>query len=201
MKTNTLTRRGLARLAGPRRCRHTKFQRIEGEERIKVLASHRHQRKLRRGEHRANRFQIVLRQVDQPIDIDALTQSFETGFPNYFGPQRFGRHNLDDALLAESSSRPARCAPCQPPAKRLASIRAAKVFNELWLHGWRTAVGKPALQAMLLVSVACRRTMPWGRCGDGAANPVLERRCNANNAALNDQTPDNSQSQGRCVKR
>lgn len=69
-----------------------------GDERIKVLASHRHHRKLRRGEHQGNRFRIVLRELDAAVDCQALANKVKAGFPNYFGPQRFGRHNLADAL-------------------------------------------------------------------------------------------------------
>ena len=70
----------------------------EGDEQIEVLAAHRHQRKLRRGEHQANRFRIVLRDLPRAIDTELLAAQFARGFPNYFGPQRFGRHNLGDAL-------------------------------------------------------------------------------------------------------
>ncbi len=70
----------------------------EGNEQIEVLAAHRHQRKLRRGEHQANRFRIVLRDLPRAIDTELLAVQFAQGFPNYFGPQRFGRHNLGDAL-------------------------------------------------------------------------------------------------------
>ena len=70
----------------------------QGDEQIKVLASHRHHRKLRRGEHQGNRFRITLREPDSAIDCQALPKQIQAGFPNYFGPQRFGRHNLGDAL-------------------------------------------------------------------------------------------------------
>lgn len=70
----------------------------QGEEQIKVLASHLHHRKLRRGEHQGNRFRVVLRELDATIDCQALANNVKAGFPNYFGPQRFGRHNLADAL-------------------------------------------------------------------------------------------------------
>lgn len=70
----------------------------QGDEQIKILASHRHHRKLRRGEHHGNRFRIVLRGLNASIDCQTLAQQVKAGFPNYFGPQRFGRHNLADAL-------------------------------------------------------------------------------------------------------
>ncbi|HEX5676661.1 MAG TPA: tRNA pseudouridine(13) synthase TruD [Alcanivorax sp.] len=53
----------------------------------------RHRRKLNRGTHRGNRFEIVLRELDG--DRDALERTLQTlaecGVPNYFGEQRFGR--------------------------------------------------------------------------------------------------------------
>ena len=67
---------------------------------LEVLESHRHQRKLRRGELAGNRFDIVIRQVEA---IDELFERLELlkvrGAPNYFGTQRFGRTNIADASL------------------------------------------------------------------------------------------------------
>ncbi|RBP31013.1 tRNA pseudouridine13 synthase [Marinobacter pelagius] len=73
----------------------------------RVLASARAPRKLRRGEHSANRFAIVLRNVEgSKAEIDeALDRLGEQGAPNYFGPQRFGHDggNLDRALKMDPS--------------------------------------------------------------------------------------------------
>lgn len=59
---------------------------------LRVLNSTRHKQKLRRGEHRCNRFSIWLRDVtaDQAELDRRLTLIAEHGVPNYFGPQRFG---------------------------------------------------------------------------------------------------------------
>ena len=61
---------------------------------VRVLDVQRHNKKLRRGAHRANRFSIVLR-ADGAVDPDALRARIdevrELGVPNYFGEQRFGR--------------------------------------------------------------------------------------------------------------
>ena len=67
---------------------------------IELLASGRHNRKLRRGEHAANRFQIRLRNCTAiRADLEhRLARIAETGVPNYFGEQRFGR---DGNNLAE----------------------------------------------------------------------------------------------------
>ncbi len=67
----------------------------------RVIAITRHQRKLRRGGHRANRFVIRLR--DCQFDAEAAESRWREiesrGVPNYFGPQRFG-HDGDNVELA-----------------------------------------------------------------------------------------------------
>ena len=76
----------------------SRLNQTEGDQEIEVLHCRRDGKKLRRGEHQANRFSIVMRDVGAEIDQAQLQCRLESGFPNYFGPQRFGRHNLDDAL-------------------------------------------------------------------------------------------------------
>lgn len=72
------------------------------QEQISILLQKRHQKKIRRGVHRANRFQIRLRSLSYDgrdseegkckIDLQ-LEKIQQCGFPNYFGEQRFGRDN------------------------------------------------------------------------------------------------------------
>ena len=62
----------------------------------------RHQSKLRRGEIKANEFRVLLyfdAETDRERIDDRLAKVRSEGFPNYFGPQRFGRglHNLKRA--------------------------------------------------------------------------------------------------------
>jgi tRNA pseudouridine13 synthase len=59
----------------------------------RVLSADRHGRKLRPGSHRANRFVLVLRDLDGAVAAidERLRLIGEQGVPNYFGPQRFGR--------------------------------------------------------------------------------------------------------------
>jgi tRNA pseudouridine13 synthase len=69
---------------------------------FRVVSSARHHRKLRRGSHAENLFRIVIRSLHDPGQ--ELEQRLETiaanGFPNYFGPQRFG-HGGNNLLRAE----------------------------------------------------------------------------------------------------
>jgi tRNA pseudouridine13 synthase len=59
---------------------------------IEILQAHRHGRKLQRGALRGNRFQILLRELSGGMDAlpERLVAVARDGFPNYFGPQRFG---------------------------------------------------------------------------------------------------------------
>lgn len=70
-------------------------------ERWPVLGATRHPRKLRRGDHDGNRFELVLSGVegDQGAIEAGLRRLQAEGCPNYYGPQRFGWQggNLDQA--------------------------------------------------------------------------------------------------------
>jgi len=65
---------------------------------FQVIASARQRRKLRRGAHKANDFEIVVRdlEIDQSLIAERLARIASEGVPNYFGEQRFGHddHNL-----------------------------------------------------------------------------------------------------------
>ena len=69
---------------------------------VEILQRVRHQKKLRSGTHRANRFEIRLR--DCRLELDDMRRRCEEverhGVPNYFGAQRFGRNgdNLRQVL-------------------------------------------------------------------------------------------------------
>ena len=100
---------------------------VEG---VRLLDQQRHNRKLRRGAHQANRFRIVLRGVLP--DAGALNERLEMinvlGVPNYFGEQRFGRGGSNTAL-ADAWSRGKRL----PRHKRSMAISAARsfIFNQI----------------------------------------------------------------------
>ncbi|WP_109340989.1 tRNA pseudouridine(13) synthase TruD [Saliniradius amylolyticus] len=63
---------------------------IEGVRIVRVL---RHHKKLRTGTHKCNRFELWLRDIDRPESVEQRLAWILQGVPNYYGPQRFGRHN------------------------------------------------------------------------------------------------------------
>lgn len=78
---------------------------VEG---VELLEHDRHQRKLKRGAHRGNKFRIALRGDEVSQHEIALTERLqaiaEQGVPNYFGEQRFGHDGgniqLGQAVIA-----------------------------------------------------------------------------------------------------
>lgn len=77
---------------------------------LRVLRAERHSKKMRRGTHRSNYFQITLRDVYG--DIDALHSRIalirEKGVPNYFGEQRFGREGRTFELAKRAAEQRSR---------------------------------------------------------------------------------------------
>lgn len=117
---------------------------IEWPEGLSLVRATRHDRKLRRGIHRGNRFMIRLREVEaprRPVD-EALGRIARLGFPNYFGEQRFGRDkgNVDRARerLASGKFRASRNAVESIEISALRSmlfneLLASRVRDETWL--------------------------------------------------------------------
>lgn len=67
---------------------------------IQILETARHNRKLRPGDLIGNDFEITLSEVTDADDVESrIKQVIESGVPNYFGAQRFGRDgsNLSEA--------------------------------------------------------------------------------------------------------
>ncbi|WP_206483847.1 tRNA pseudouridine(13) synthase TruD [Thalassotalea sp. G2M2-11] len=97
---------------------------------VEVLASTRHNKKLRIGALSGNRFIITLRNVSDIGDVQrrwlAITQH---GVPNYFGEQRFGRDggNIDKALAMFAGQK------FKDKKKRSIYLSAARslVFNQV----------------------------------------------------------------------
>lgn len=81
---------------------------------LQIVDAQRHNRKIRRGSLRGNRFRIVVRQLEGDVDSAdlKLRQIAQAGVPNYFGSQRFGRDGQNllrvDALFAGRGRKPKR---------------------------------------------------------------------------------------------
>jgi len=116
--------------------------------RYRVLSQCRTGRKLRRGTHAANRFEITLREVaGEPQVMEArLRQLADEGVANYFGAQRFGRggRNIASglALLAD---------------RRAGRRRRRDNRESLWISALRSALFNQVLAARV-------RRGDWNRC-------------------------------------
>ncbi len=64
---------------------------------LKVLELTRHDRKLRRGQLCRNDFAVLLKDIQGDGLAERMELLANNGVPNYFGPQRFGRDNLQAA--------------------------------------------------------------------------------------------------------
>ncbi len=99
---------------------------------VTILEQRQHQRKLKRGAHKGNSFEIVLRGEGIESQQDAVNKRLARiqtdGVPNYFGEQRFGRGggNLDLARQIFSGRR-------LPRPKRSIALSSARsfLFNEI----------------------------------------------------------------------
>jgi tRNA pseudouridine13 synthase len=104
---------------------------------VRCLEVQRHNKKLRRGDHRGNRFKICLSNCAP--DVHSLVASMAEGFPNFFGPQRVSCANVTRALdwLANSGlgPRPAGAQPAKPASgrQRGRSVRSKR-------QGWHMSV-------------------------------------------------------------
>ncbi|WP_350431449.1 tRNA pseudouridine(13) synthase TruD [Shewanella sp. H8] len=69
------------------------------DDKLTILSSGRHSKKLRIGALLGNRFVLTLRNITEVADVEArLQQIAKMGVPNYFGEQRFG-HDGKNLLL------------------------------------------------------------------------------------------------------
>lgn len=63
-------------------------------EQIRILEVHQHPHKLRTGHLKGNRFSVLIREIESDAEARARAiaeRLMQTGIPNYFGDQRFGR--------------------------------------------------------------------------------------------------------------
>lgn len=141
---------------------------------VHVLAVSRHARKLRRGDHEGNHFQIRLRQVDgERSDIEARLQGIrDKGVPNYFGEQRFGRDGgnlpLAQSMLMESLR-------IKDKQKHGLILSAARSYLFNLVLGARVAAGSWCASLDGEVVESGLPTGPlWGRGRSRAADQALE---------------------------
>lgn len=99
---------------------------------VEIVYAHRHDRKLRRGTLKGNRFQVRLREFDGDLtDVEARLQRLEMeGMPNYFGEQRFGRDNGNLAAVREMFADPRRRIPKHKRGLYLSAARS-HLFNRV----------------------------------------------------------------------
>jgi len=99
---------------------------------LEILEAARHRNKLKPGHLRANRFRIRLREVERVDEVLAgLERIKREGFPNAFGPQRFGRDG-DNAERALSFVRGETRPPRDPRERRmLFSALQSRWFNRV----------------------------------------------------------------------
>ncbi|WP_227681068.1 tRNA pseudouridine(13) synthase TruD [Psychrobacter alimentarius] len=133
---------------------------IGDNESVTILAQHWHNKKLNRGTHKANEFIITLRNVRYEAGLENTSEQThlakqhleqhlktisETGVPNYFGPQRFGRegNNVREALAL--FARPPRDAMSQP--KKSKRKRVPREQNTMELSAARSLIFNEILAA------------------------------------------------------
>jgi tRNA pseudouridine13 synthase len=108
------------------------WRELENNGEVKLLAVDRHTRKLRRGVHKANRFQLRLTRLRGDIaELEArLEKVAKQGVPNYFGEQRFGRQGQTLAQARQWMSSSGRKLTRTKRSFYLSALRSF-LFNEL----------------------------------------------------------------------
>ncbi len=159
---------------------------LESEE-LRVLAAHRHARKLQRGALRGNRFVLTLRDVvgERAAIEQRLAAITDKGFPNAFGEQRFGHGggNLDAVLQMFAGRKMRRnqrgILLSAARSELFNTVLAARVDNGSWVDGlpgeiWmldgsHSVFGPEPNPAMLADRIAAHDIHPTGPMwGQGA---------------------------------
>ena len=135
---------------------------IGANESITILEQQWHNKKLNRGTHRANQFIITLRDIEF-VGFDTPSPSSEqllsakqaveqhlmiisqSGVPNYFGPQRFGRsgNNIREALSLFARPVPE----ARPPSNKSKRKRVPREQNTMELSAARSLIFNEILAA------------------------------------------------------
>ena len=135
---------------------------IGANESITILEQQWHNKKLNRGTHRANQFIITLRDIEfvgfdtpppsseqllsakQAVEQHLMIIS-QSGIPNYFGPQRFGRsgNNIREALSLFARPVPE----ARPPSNKGKRKRVPREQNTMELSAARSLIFNEILAA------------------------------------------------------
>ena len=150
---------------------------------LTVLECRRHNRKLRRGQLDGNRFQITLRALQDSIDPERVARLIKEGVPNYFGAQRFGEDNLEQAQSWLAKRRQVRISSFKKGL--YLSVLRSFIFNEVLAHRVVDASWNQLLDGD--VALADSPTGPlWGRGRSAVSGRAgeLERQALADHQAL-----------------
>ncbi|PWN57382.1 tRNA pseudouridine(13) synthase TruD [Abyssibacter profundi] len=158
---------------------------------IHIRQLDRHDRKLRRGAHAANRFRLVLR-LETPLDPTAVAERLDQmracGVPNGFGPQRFGwgGSNLE---RFEAQDRPTGIVLSAARSALFNHVLEQRITDGSWdqlipgewvcLSGSRSGFLAESVDETLLARLKAGDLHPSGpmpgRAGDGPAGEALAR--------------------------
>lgn len=107
---------------------------IENGERFKVLQAQWHDKKLRTGVHRSNRFTVVVKNLTGQSDrLEQIVEAIRVqGFANYFGEQRFGANNenVEQALRILTHRHKAKRLSRQRKSLYISALRS-ELFNAI----------------------------------------------------------------------
>ncbi len=139
---------------------------------VRVLRVSRHPRKLRRSQHRGNRFRLRLTDLDEtnlPLALERVEELRAHGMPNHFGPQRYGYRGMSPELgrrlLAIDHEGYLRelVAPRQTPdTPQITELREAiHARDEARQRGLRAIRGKLPRDLGVLAAQLARRPNDW----------------------------------------
>lgn len=147
-------------------------ERLEPRSGVRLLDSSRHRGKLRRGDLAGNHFRIRLavpggddRSPGGDDWAPGLTALGERGAPNYFGPQRFGRDNLAQAMAWLPERRRRRISRFR--SGLYLSVLRSYLFNEVLASRVRAGTWQTVLPGEATLAGPSGQPLPsgplWGR--------------------------------------
>lgn len=153
---------------------------------FRVLECQRHATKLRPGNLAGNEFELVVRGIGGGCLQTALAHLRDSGFPNYFGPQRFGNDgaNITNARAWVDEKRP-RIARLKR-SMYISAMRSA-LFNDVLAERVRDATWNRTIEGdCMLEGVATGPLWGRGRLPTSAAAHDLEMRVTGGRPEIRD---------------